>query len=414
MHPTTRHLLKVGLVANLFEWYEFAIFGFLAPVISQLFFDTTNSFQSLVYTYQVFAVSFVMRPLGSIFFGILGDRYGKNTALRFSLMLMSIPTILIGLLPTYNQIGTVALVSLIILRIIQGISAGGELPTTACYILENSTEKDNSMLCSIIVASPKIGILLAAFTASLLLKTFNDDVLLAWAWRIPFLLGIPLTLTILYIRSSIDLSIFSEKHSFQEMTHWSTLIKPMLAAISLVSFGSVYFYTVFMWFPTYLYYLKQIPLDVGQLNTTVILAITIPIYLATGYISKQIGYQKLIFFSTCLVTLITLPLFFALHFYSNPTILFLVQLLLAIAYVGVDGVLIEVLGKILPEKSRSISFGLAWTLPAAFVGGTTPLVCMQAIQRYQWTFFPAFYIMIFALLILPITYTLYASPNHIC
>ncbi len=412
MDTRTRHLLKVGLVANLFEWYEFSIFGYLAGLIGQLFFkQTEHPIIGLIYAYEVFALSFIIRPFGGLFFGLLGDRIGRGAALRLTLVMMSIPTFLIGMLPTYHQAGLFAIISLCVLRLIQGFSAGGELPTTACYILDASTAGKRSLLCSLIVASPKLGILMASFTSFLLFSCFDQLTLLAWAWRIPFLMGIPLTLLILYIRAAIDEPTFVKQPATQEMpSHsltWQSQLIPFCKSIVLVSFGAVYFYTILMWLPTYLNLFLKVPIEVSYAMPTIALCFIIPLYVVVGYLSQRFGYKKLILTSTCAILALIIPLFKAFQWYHDSRfILFALQLTLALIYVGVDGVLVEILGELFPEKNRSVSFGVAWALSAAFAGGTTPLLFSYVIHKTGWLLFPAFYIGALALCALPVVISL--------
>lgn len=137
MDTHTRKLLRIGVVANIFEWYEFTIFGFLAPLLGELFFKSTRPIISLIQSFSVFSLSYVARPLGSLFFGLMGDRIGRVASVRLSLILMSVPTFLIGLVPTYDQVGILAITSLVILRLIQGFAAGGELPGIALCFFSN-------------------------------------------------------------------------------------------------------------------------------------------------------------------------------------------------------------------------------------------------------------------------------------
>jgi MHS family proline/betaine transporter-like MFS transporter len=407
MDYKTRHLLKIGLVANLFEWYEFSIFGYLASLIGQLFFKPTDHpILGLLYAYEVFALSFIIRPFGGLFFGLLGDRIGRGSALRLSLIMMSIPTILIGILPTYSQAGLFAIISLCLLRFIQGFSAGGELPTTACYVLDASHPDQRSLLCSLIVASPKLGMLLASFTSFLLFYYFDQPTLLQWAWRIPFLIGIPLTGCILYIRSGIDelkpIQIPSQAIP-SSVTSWKISIIPFFKGVTLVSFGAVYFYTILMWLPTYLNIFLSVPVAISHAMPTIALCFIIPLYILSGYLSQRFGYRNLILFSTYITLLFIIPLFKLLELYHEfPLTLSLVQLTLALIYVGVDSALIEILGDLFPPQNRSVSFGLAWTLSAALAGGTTPLLFSYVIHKTGWLLFPACYISIFALCALPI------------
>src|SRR5260364_72755 len=181
-----RHLLKIGLVANIFEWYEFTVYAYLADVIGSLFFSAENSGGKLIQVFAIFAVGYFARPLGSLFFGM-----------------MAVPTVLIGCLPTYQHIGLLAPILLLILRCIQGFAMGGELPLNGCYLFEASSDNSKSLLCSIATTSMNIGVLFASFTAFLLFSVFDRHTILAWAWRLPFLLGLPMTVAINNMRYAI-------------------------------------------------------------------------------------------------------------------------------------------------------------------------------------------------------------------
>ena len=415
MDAKTYHLTKIGIVANIFEWYEFTTFVFLSGLIGQLFFKSTDPIIGLMQSFLIFALSFITRPLGGLFFGLIGDRIGRGFALNLSLVLMSVPTVLIGLLPTYDRTGIMATASLLVLRLIQGFSAGGELPTTACYMFESSDTWNRSLLCSLIVASPKIGMLLASFVTSLLFYYFDQTTLLAWAWRIPFLLGVPLTLFIIYIRRAIyDPTLLVESHSTIATIHaykWIDLIRPMTQAIRLVSFGAVYFYVILVWMPFYLNYFSKIQENIARFNNTLALCIMLLFYPIVGYLSQRWGYKRLILASTLVILLLILPLFKGIQSYSSWKILLLLQTILSLIYVGIDGVLIETLGELFPQVNRSLGFGLAWTLSATFAGGTVPLVCTYVIHKTGWLMFPAFYIMFFGLLALPVALRLKSPSN---
>lgn len=416
MDSRTRHLLKVGVVANVFEWYEFTIFGFLVGLIGQLFFKSPEPIVELLRAYSVFALSFIARPVGGLFFGLIGDRIGRSAALRLSLVLMSIPTILIGLLPTYDQAGITAIISLVTLRLIQGFAAGGELPTTACYVFESSLARNRSLLCSAITASPKIGMLLASLVAFCLIRWFDEPTLLAWAWRIPFLLGIPLTFAIIYIRRMIHEPITPSKSSRVAIpTHlgWASLVRPLLQAVILVSFGALCFYLIFVWMPVYLSYFLGISSSIAHFTNTLVLCAILPFYLILHYLSRKWGYQHLILVSTLIMLLLVTPAFKGLQHYTSWQILLLIQFILSLIYVGIDGVLIEALGELFPKAYRSLGFGVAWTFSAALVGGTTPLVCTYVIHKTGWLMFPSFYIIIFGLLALPVAMSLKSSKKTV-
>jgi MHS family proline/betaine transporter-like MFS transporter len=198
-----RELLKIGLLANSFEWYEYSIFGFLAGLMGQLFFESTYPIIDLIKGWTLFTTSYLARPLGALFFGLLGHRVGHGKALQFSLLLMAIPTACIGFLPTYSQAGWTGVYLLISLRLIQGFAAGGELPNSGCYVFEMANPQYRSLLSSALVASGPIGMLLGSLVTTLLMHYFTPLELATWAWRLPFLLSIPLTCFIAYIRYTI-------------------------------------------------------------------------------------------------------------------------------------------------------------------------------------------------------------------
>lgn len=158
----TQSLLKVSLVANIFEWYEFSIYSYLATTFGQLFFKSTHPTIALIQSFALFASSYFMRPIGALFFGTLGDKTSPNNALHYSLVIMATPTVLIGLLPTYDQIGSLATLSLIILRLVQGFGAGGELPVSGCWIFEQSSIQKRGILCSTTIVGASAGVLLSS------------------------------------------------------------------------------------------------------------------------------------------------------------------------------------------------------------------------------------------------------------
>jgi MHS family proline/betaine transporter-like MFS transporter len=397
------------MIANVFEWYEFSIFGFLASFIGKLFFKADHPIIELINAYSVFALSFIARPLGGVFFGMMGDRIGRSASLRLSLILMSVPTILIGLMPTYYQVGMIASVSLLTLRLIQGFAAGGELPTTACYVFEASPTGNRSLLCSVIAISPKLGMLLASLVSFLLVYCFDEQTLLDGAWRIPFLLGIPLTFCIIYLRQSIQEPVVMPTTSPAVTSHdlkWTGLASPIIKAMRLVSFGALYFYAILIWMPTYLAHFLNVSSAIAHSTNTITLCAILPLYLSVHYFSRYFGYRTLLLSSLSFMLLCIVPAFQGLQTYSSWQAILMIQLLLSCIYVGFDGVLIETLGELFPPANRSLGFGFAWTLSAALVGGTTPLVCTYVIHKTGWLMFPAFYLMFFGLLALPVAWGL--------
>lgn len=407
MATQSRNLLSIGLLSNVFEWYEYSVFGFMAGLIGQLFFDENQPIMELIKGLTLFAVSYLARPLGSLFFGFMGDRLGSASALRLSLILMAIPTVIVGVLPTYKEIGVFAPFFLCILRLIQGFAAGGELPNSGCYIFEAAPQHHRSILCSCVMASSVIGMLMGSLVMGSLLKYFDEETLMQWAWRIPFLLGIPLTLFITYIRRKIHTDQLTQViQPIARVNGWKHLGKPLLKAVCLVAFQSVFFYTLFIWMPSYLQYFLGIPSGIAHFTNALTIVLASPLYLFMGYLASKVHYSLLIKLGIIGILILLIPLFKGLQWQPNIGSLIGLQFLLMPFFVAIHSVWIEMLIELFPRNIRNLGVSLAWSIPPSFIGSTAPLVCTYVIHKTGWLMFPAFYIMVFGLLALPVALTL--------
>lgn len=398
------NLLKIGLVANIFEWYEFVIYAYLADIIGQVFFNASDSVSGLIRTFSVFAIGYLARPLGSFFFGIIGDRVGRGRSLKISLLLMAVPTVLIGLLPTYQNIGLLAPALLLALRLIQGFAMGGELTMSGCYIFEAAPDDRKSVLCSMVAVSPILGILLAALVSSLLFLVFDHKMILEWAWRIPFFLSILLTIGICIIRRGIY-SSNTITNSIRQVFDFRIFKLSLLKTLPLFSFSTIFFYTLITWLPAYLIHFLDYSPRLSRLVNILVLATLIPSYLGAGHIASLVGYHRLIKIGLTTTILLIIPLWFSFQSASFSAIL-ATQILLALLLSSIEGVIIETLARQFPFSMRCRGMNLACTIPAVFLGGTTPLIFTWMIQKTGLLMFPAFYIMFFGLLALPAAWRL--------
>ena len=190
--PTLRKAVVAAAIGNGVEWFDFAVYGFLATYIGVEFFPTEDPTVSLLSTFAVFAAAFFTRPLGGLFFGPLGDRIGRQKVLATVILLMSASTFLIGLLPSYAQIGLIAPALLVVLRCLQGFSAGGEYGGGAAFLAEYAPDERRGFMVSFLVWSVVIGFLLGSASATVLSSVMSEGAMSAWGWRIPFLLAGPL------------------------------------------------------------------------------------------------------------------------------------------------------------------------------------------------------------------------------
>lgn len=386
------------MVANIFEWYEFCISAFLAVVLGKLFFAAHNEIIAIIWSFALFALSYFIRPLGSIYFGYIGDKYGSGISLKYSMCIMTIPTCLIGILPTYNSIGYLATFLLIIFKLIQGFAAGGELPVSAAYVYQIAHEKPNSnLLCSLVSVGSMSGVLLASFVVSLLYLLLPEVSIYNWGWRLPFILGFPLSFIIFYLRKDIYQKNFNKTQKERNIISSKNFIIIFIKAIIIVSFVQVTFYIIFVWMPTYLQYYMGISYKIARISNVVSLIALAFFTILFGFISRFVNYKKIVLFATIIITSLIYPLMLTLH---NATFVqvFLIQILLALFLGAIEGSFFFILGKMFHSSIRNKSMAITFSIPNALFSGTAPLICSYFIKEFNFIGFPALYIIMWGIL----------------
>ena len=195
---------KASFIGNFVEWFDYASYGYFATVIASVFFAKTDATVALMSTYAIFALSFIVRPFGGIFWGHIGDKYGRKAALSWSILIVSGATFLIGLLPSYATVGILAPVLLLLLRMIQGFSASGEYAGASAFMAEYAPPDKKGFYTSIVPASTATGLLLGSLIAAAMTAFMDADFVQTWGWRIPFLLAAPLGLVGRYMRLNLE------------------------------------------------------------------------------------------------------------------------------------------------------------------------------------------------------------------
>src|SRR5690606_5950987 len=191
-------------IGNAVEWFDFGIYSYLAVTIGKVFFPEMSSGVQLIYSFATFAVAFIARPLGGIFFGMLGDRWGRKRVLAITLILMAVSTLSIGLIPSYETIGSTATILLLIARLAQGFSTGGEYAGAMTFIAESTPDKKRGMMSSGLEVGTLVGYIAGASFVTLLTLTLGSDTMTQWGWRIPFLVAGPLGLIGYYLRERLE------------------------------------------------------------------------------------------------------------------------------------------------------------------------------------------------------------------
>jgi len=395
-----------GVVGNIMEWYDFAVFGFLAPIITLQFFPNDSPLTGLILTYGIFATGYMMRPLGGIFFGYIGDKYGRKKALILSIFMMAIPTVLIGFMPTYEQIGIYAALLLVLLRMIQGLSVGGELIGSVSFMVEIASSRQKGFLGSLTLASAVGGLLLGSAVVALLSSIFGETAMHEWGWRIPFLLGIIILAIGLWLREGMSESpeFLTQAKKAVDFHLPTAILKEKYQIIqvsAMISLTTIASYLMFVWMPTYLADIIKHPLhNALEINTyaMTILFITIPI---AGYLSDIIGRVKMMIYATIAMLIFVYPLFILLQ-QGSWNLVLTAQIIFALIVGFLQGPMPSLMADMFPVNVRYTSIGIGYNFSVALLGGTAPMVATWLIELTSNPMAPAFYMIFFAILSLSV------------
>ena len=413
MKAKSSSLINVAITANILEWYDFSISGFLAMTLGGLFFAKHDALTAVIKSFSVFAVSYLMRPLGSMAFGYLGNKRGASVALQWSTLLMAFPTIFMGLLPTYQDIGYFATMLMLMFRLVQGFAAGGEFPLSAYFVASQAPGNNKGRLSSLVHVGGSFGVLLASFVVFLVGSLFADSDIARWAWRIPFLLGIPLFFIVWKIRSGmIDTPPAERQTSRQNKITWSSGWSDFIRGSLLVASMEVGFYTLLVWFPNYVEIFLHYSRFDAHLSNTLALIIYTATILASGFLSSYVAYKKILL--ACLVSIVVsaYPLLAVLLHTHTFSRLIGVQFIFAILYGSIGGVILFALYQLFKDKGQSLGLAVTFTVPTALFGGTAPLVCSYLVRQFHNLSLPAFYVAAFCVIALPAAFSLTDSGRN--
>ena len=399
----SRHALA-GTVGNVLEWYDFAVYGFLAPIMSPLFFPADNGLTGLIKTYGIFAAGYLMRPIGGIIFGYIGDRLGRKVALQWSIALMAVPTVLVGLLPVHASIGSTAAVLLILLRLIQGISVGGELIGSMSYLVETAPENRRGLAGSWSVCGGVGGILLGSLVASTLGSLLTEQAMSEWGWRVPFLMGVVIFAVGRWLRRTLVESADFENADTDEPNASLPIItvlrdipgRVMHLSVSILLFATS-FYLLFVWMPTYLSKIVSPPVAHAlEVNTAAMVLLLIMIPLG-GRLSDSLGRKPVMLTATILMGLLVYPAFLILD-QGVMSYALAIQLFFALLLGLIQGPLPAFMVECFPVKVRYTAIGLSYNITLAIFGGTAPLVSTWLIQVTGDLASPAIYLVVLAVI----------------
>jgi MFS family permease len=380
-------VISASAAGTMIEWYDFYIFGSLAPIISGLFFPKDNPTAGYLLTLATFATGFAVRPFGALFFGRIGDLVGRKYAFLVTLLLMGGATTLIGVLPTYEQIGLVAPILLVVIRLLQGLALGGEYGGAAVYVAEHSPDERRGFYTSFIQITATLGLFVSLGVILSVRLWMGEEAFKAWGWRIPFLLSALLVGMSLYIRLRLKESpIFTRlkkegktssaplKDSFGNKRNWKVIL---LALFGATAGQGVVWYTGQFYALFFLQNTLKVPFVDANVIVAVALLMGMPLFVFFGSLSDRVGRKKVMMAGNLIAALSYYPIYKAMKAFSDPynpvalTALVLVQVVfVTMVYGPIAAYLVEAF----PAKIRYTSLSLPYHVGNGVFGGLLPFI----------------------------------------
>lgn len=399
---STSHVLKSIIsasIGNVLEWYEYTLYAYFATVISRLFFPPEDAFVATLMTFATFMVGLAARPIGGIIFGYVGDRYSRRKMLTVTMFLMSIPTLCIGLLPTYQQVGILAPILLIALRILQGVALGGEFGASCVYLYESVPPHKRGFYGTLSLTGVGMGLVLSSLTILVVESSVTTEQLYDYAWRIPFFVSVLGSLTAFYMRLNLLESV-----DFEEVKAKSQLVRnPLLVMMQshkktvLTLFGiflttQVSFFVVFIFGKTMMIdFLQFNPRVAGLYSLYTVISYTISTVIF-GYLSDKVDKRWIILTGVVCMFFAAYPFILALKS-GHPTAILLMCLLLGMLIGMAEGTLNPLVASSFPTPIRATSVAFCWNVTSVAFGGVAPMLSMWLIQRVGGVEAVAYYFM---------------------
>ena len=394
-----RALIAAGL-GNALEWYDFAVYGFMATILANQFFPATEEVTSLLATFAAFGVGFAARPLGAIVIGRLADRKGRKFALMVTIYLMAFGTVMIGLTPTYSSIGLMAPLLIVVARLIQGFSAGGEWGGSTAFMVEWATDNRRGFVGSFQQVSVAAGLLLGSGCAAALSSILSEDAVTTWGWRIPFLLGGFIGLIGIYIRRNVsETPVFRStvKAGQNPSTPKQFSLRQAARAFGFTIHWTVSYYIFLAYMPTFA--IRHLDLDraTALWSNSVGLFVLMVLAPIIGLWSDKIGRKRLLTASCLGIGLLVYPVFN--YLLVNPSVVAIVsaQALFGLLIALYSGPGPAAIAEIFETTNRVTGMSVGYGLAVAFFGGFSPFIATWLIETTNSPISPAYYVSIAAI-----------------
>ncbi|WP_312073599.1 glycine betaine/L-proline transporter ProP [Atlantibacter sp.] len=421
-----RKAITAASLGNAMEWFDFGVYGFVAYALGKVFFPDANPSIQMIAALATFSVPFLIRPLGGLFFGMLGDKYGRQKILSITIVIMSVSTFCIGLIPSYASIGIWAPILLLLCKMAQGFSVGGEYTGASIFVAEYSPDRKRGFMGSWLDFGSIAGFVLGAGLVVLLSAIVGEARFLEWGWRIPFFLALPLGIIGLYLRHALEETPAFQQHvdkleqgdrdglrdgpkvSFKEIAtkHWRSL----LTCIGLVISTNVTYYMLLTYMPSYLSHNLHYSEDHGVLIIIAIMIGMLFVQPIMGLLSDRFGRRPFVIFGSIALLLFAIPAFMLIN--SNVIgLIFAGLLMLAVILNSFTGVMASTLPAMFPTHIRYSALASAFNI-SVLVAGLTPTLAAWLVETSDNLLMPAYYLMVVAVIGLITGITMKETANR--
>ena len=421
-----RKAITAASLGNAMEWFDFGVYGFVAYALGKVFFPDANPSIQMIAALATFSVPFLIRPLGGLFFGMLGDKYGRQKILSITIVIMSVSTFCIGLIPSYASIGIWAPILLLLCKMAQGFSVGGEYTGASIFVAEYSPDRKRGFMGSWLDFGSIAGFVLGAGLVVLLSAIVGEARFLEWGWRIPFFLALPLVIIGLYLRHALEETPAFQQHvdkleqgdrdglrdgpkvSFKEIAtkHWRSL----LTCIGLVISTNVTYYMLLTYMPSYLSHNLHYSEDHGVLIIIAIMIGMLFVQPIMGLLSDRFGRRPFVIFGSIALLLFAIPAFMLIN--SNVIgLIFAGLLMLAVILNSFTGVMASTLPAMFPTHIRYSALASAFNI-SVLVAGLTPTLAAWLVETSDNLLMPAYYLMVVAVIGLITGITMKETANR--
>jgi MHS family proline/betaine transporter-like MFS transporter len=373
------------------EWYDFAVYGYFAVVIGQHFFPAENPAVSLIAAFGAFAAGFLVRPLGGLLFGRIGDLFGRKQALTLSVLAMAIPTVLIGCLPTYDAIGIAAPIAIVVLRIVQGMSVGGEFTSSLIFLAEHARPNRRAITSIWGMWGATAGILLGSGVGGVITEVLSEAQISSWGWRLPFLAGAVVAITGYLVRRSIHAEVPSGE-STRPVVDTFGKYRMSVVRVALLNIGfGVAFYAAFVYAVSYIKSVDKLSSEIAFNLNTASMALLLLILPVTAWLSDRFGRKPLLITGSAILTFCAIPLFHLIHT-TDPVIIFLGEAGFVLAIGLISGGIVAANVELMPAAVRCTGLAFASNASIGWFGGTTPMIAAWLITSTGNPIMPAYWI----------------------